>query len=1197
MLEIRNVTKIYTSKAGNSVKALDNVSITFPETGMVFILGKSGSGKSTLLNVIGGLDGCDNGEFIIKGKSSKHFGGSDFDAYRNTFIGFIFQEYNILDDFTVGANIGLALELQGKKATNEKINAILSEVDLTNYAKRKPNELSGGQKQRVAIARALVKDPEIIMADEPTGALDSNTGKQILETLKNLSKTKLVIVVSHDREFAERYADRIIEMKDGQIASDVTKHEVDATPMSSGMLKMTDKLLRIEKGYQLTPHDVALINEYLRHQETDILVSGDTRLNDNVRAAAGITENNTASVFDKTDEKLDVKTREWDGKATKFIRSSLPMKNAIKMGSSGLGHKKFRLVMTIFLSLVAFTMFGFADTLGAYQKVVAATDSIMDSHVTNASFSLDLKHTWTNSDGSSHSYYNVTCMNEEDIKNISDRTGIDFIPVFNGSESPDWSNISVTRNMLNLEGIGGSGSAYSGSLYGLTTLTRHDLNDLGYDIMGRLPSADDEIAISEFMYRQFNHTGFVNDDYNESVKAESLTMNASGKNSIIGKHLRVEMNGQSFTYRITGVIDTGFEYDRYASFIPSENNVPDGNENALVEMMMQLELQNTLRYGFHALGYLTDDALNDMAANMHGSMSFIGTYMNWNAQLMMEYDGGDPGHITHLDRVASSDSLSAVGDIEWLDGKDRKTLGKNEMVISSGVLNYIGQGSDIRPYINEILEDQFDGWWSSDYENNDVYEAIRLAAIEKHIHDDTHFYAMRDELQLTYNRSQGYPDWEAADIYVDDDTLRDCWRNCLLYDQGWLTDGYAYYESVVAPEYRAFVEEITGLDFTDNLPDGFYSNLVSNYFQGMPECWFEQWRATELLIYVYAFEEAYVDDSIIDDKDFFELLAQNRYSKEDWFNLSDEDRRYVGADIYYQHILNETYDMTENLMGGMTRSDFESDGKALFLALCGSDMSDLLENLFLQTSTWDYETGNESITTHKKYKVVGIFEDDNGDNNSLVISDTLFEEHEAWAAEQNYSTETVAPHEAGIYAFCIAPMPTNRDDIRRLVEISYEEDVDLRFSLQNQVMNTLGSFNEFIEVGAQVFLYVGIGFAVFASLMLMNFISVSISYKRREIGILRAVGARSSDVFKIFFSEAAIIALINYVLSLMATIAVTTLFNNIVRSEGLNVTLLNFGIRQVILMLIISLGVAAIASFLPVWNIARRKPVDAIKNK
>ena len=202
MLEIRNVTKIYRSKTGEEVRALDNVSISFPETGMVFILGKSGSGKSTLLNVMGGLDSYDGGEFIIKGKSSNDFGGSDFDAYRNTFIGFIFQEYNVLDDFTVGANIALALELQGKKATPETIGDILEQVDLVDFAKRKPNELSGGQKQRVAIARALVKDPQIIMADEPTGALDSATGKQIFDTLKELSKTKLVLIVSHDRDFA-----------------------------------------------------------------------------------------------------------------------------------------------------------------------------------------------------------------------------------------------------------------------------------------------------------------------------------------------------------------------------------------------------------------------------------------------------------------------------------------------------------------------------------------------------------------------------------------------------------------------------------------------------------------------------------------------------------------------------------------------------------------------------------------------------------------------------------------------------------------------------------------------------------------------------------------------------------------------------------------------------------------------------------
>ena len=221
MLETRNLCKTYKPKKGVPVMAVDHVSLRFPETGMVFLLGKSGSGKSTMLNLLGGLDSYDDGEIIIKGISSKDFSQQRFDSYRNTYVGFIFQEYNVLEEFTVGANIALALELQGKTATGEELNSILRAVDLEGYGSRKPNELSGGQKQRVAIARALVKNPEIIMADEPTGALDSNTGRQVLDTLKKLSAEKLVIVVSHDREYAEAYADRIIELADGKVVRDV----------------------------------------------------------------------------------------------------------------------------------------------------------------------------------------------------------------------------------------------------------------------------------------------------------------------------------------------------------------------------------------------------------------------------------------------------------------------------------------------------------------------------------------------------------------------------------------------------------------------------------------------------------------------------------------------------------------------------------------------------------------------------------------------------------------------------------------------------------------------------------------------------------------------------------------------------------------------------------------------------------------
>ena len=196
MLEVKNLCKTYRSKDGVSVEAAKNISLRFPEKGMVFILGRSGSGKSTLLHLLGGLDRYDSGEILIHGTSTKDFSNAMMDSYRNTYVGFIFQDYNVLPEFTVGANVALAMELQGVKASNERINEILAEVDLSDYAKRKPNELSGGQLQRVAIARALIKDPDIILADEPTGALDSATGRVVFDTLKRLSKRKLVIIVS-----------------------------------------------------------------------------------------------------------------------------------------------------------------------------------------------------------------------------------------------------------------------------------------------------------------------------------------------------------------------------------------------------------------------------------------------------------------------------------------------------------------------------------------------------------------------------------------------------------------------------------------------------------------------------------------------------------------------------------------------------------------------------------------------------------------------------------------------------------------------------------------------------------------------------------------------------------------------------------------------------------------------------------------
>ena len=221
MFKLNNVSKTYLSKGKQKVEALKDVNLEIKDRGLVFILGKSGSGKSTLLNILGGIDGATSGEIFVDGHSFADFKQADYDNYRNRYVGFVFQEFNLLNDFDVAGNVALALKLSGEKNFSEKVTNALQSVGLsTDYLTRKTDELSGGEKQRVAIARAIVKDSKVILADEPTGNLDSGTGESIWNILKDLSKTKLVIVVTHDRESAEKYGDRIIEIADGRIISD-----------------------------------------------------------------------------------------------------------------------------------------------------------------------------------------------------------------------------------------------------------------------------------------------------------------------------------------------------------------------------------------------------------------------------------------------------------------------------------------------------------------------------------------------------------------------------------------------------------------------------------------------------------------------------------------------------------------------------------------------------------------------------------------------------------------------------------------------------------------------------------------------------------------------------------------------------------------------------------------------------------------
>ena len=919
MLETKELVKIYKPKKGVPVKALDKVSLKFPDKGMVFLLGKSGSGKSTLLNVLGGLDSYDGGEIIIKGVSSKNFKQQHFDSYRNTYVGFIFQEYNVLDEFSVGANIALAIELQNRKASDGEINDILKQVDLEGFGARKPNELSGGQKQRVAIARALVKKPQIIMADEPTGALDSNTGRQVFDTLKKLSETKLVIVVSHDREFAEQYADRIIELSDGHVISDV---ELDSTQTTESeapaALDFHDNIVEVPCGYHLTEQDREKINAYIEKLKSGSLEITVSR------------KNQSAKRFVKTDTSK-IKTE--DGSGFKLIKSKLPLKNAFKIGASGLKHKKIRLVFTILLSCIAFGLFGLSDTFGAYNHVKTCTNSLTDSGVKYLSVAKSKKIT-NGSDFYWRDYgYGIS---ETNLKEVSEGTQVKmhgvFAPTnadlsFDAQTNPE---IKLTETEYNI---------YSRAFGGFAEINDSVIKDMGFKLLaGTLPDGTkDEIAVSEYIFEIFKKAQYFDGvtlkkaaDGTETPVYQAI----NSYNDLIGKTITLN----NVKYTVTAIIDTGFDISRYASL--TEKKQHQSKAEQMVDFVLYNEFSSSSAYSYAGIIMVGKEKMEKLISERPPMTAITEGYISFNCHTGKENEdyGVDSQYLATLQDVKGE-------NIIWIDG-EKKTLGEKEII------------------------------------------------------------ATKDALQF-YN---GIPD----------------------------TDDYAKY-----------------LKNKNTL-----SAWESSFYEGKNT---EGWKLV----------------GIID-------------------NTSE---------------------------------------------------------------------GNKSRLT-----------------STVVTSDSVFKKY--------------TDGSDNIYSFAVGAMPAEKEEVRSAVEYCYREDSNVRYQIQNSVTFELDSVNDALKIMSKYFFWIGIGFAAFAALMLANFIGTSISYKKQEIGILRAIGSRSNDVFRIFFAESFVIAMINFLLSSIGVFAATVIFNSLMRSEvGILITILSFGPRQLILLLAVSLLVAFIASFLPVKRIASKRPIDAIRNR
>ena len=577
MLELRDLTKIYQTKT-RRVAALDEVSFALPEKGFVFILGRSGSGKTTMLNMLGGLDEPSEGELIVDGVSSRDFRQADFDNYRNRYVGFVFQEYHLLDDYTVADNIALALELQGDLTQEErqkKIAAALEQVDLAGYGDRNTGELSGGQKQRVAIARALVKDPPMILADEPTGALDRKTGRQLFDLLKEISKDKLVVVVSHDEDFAHEYADRILELEEGKIISDSSSAAKAEGKQTAAAVKLPrlglslksvltrGKITLRRKKWQISVISLLCVVSFLLMGVSDMLTS-------------------------------------YDWKTTLI---------------SSLADEGVRVVPVTKESYLRYNMTEISDML--------PTEEALSRFEKNKFGMSNANPSWQ--DG--------FLLRDTDLLQLAEDTG----RLVKGVYRPPLSDMNIEKNYdfqyfvppvypdtpwkeMNAGGL-------PTEIAGFMELEESELADLGCTLVaGRLPDGDkNEIAISKYLYEAFALVGYKDydgpqveidqklytwDEYLERLGKPYTGMRLQDPmfgdgnefdiqtpKDLLGKPLFVAKQN----YTIVGIVDTGFDGSRYVDL--TSNDLTSGGADAAVKLLVQ-ELQQECAYGMACLAFV-----------------------------------------------------------------------------------------------------------------------------------------------------------------------------------------------------------------------------------------------------------------------------------------------------------------------------------------------------------------------------------------------------------------------------------------------------------------------------------------------------------------------------------------------------------------------------------------------------------------
>lgn len=558
MIKIKDLTKVYKSKKKNKCVALNNINLVLPDTGLVFILGKSGSGKSTLLNLIGGLDSVTSGEIIVNGNNLQTFSEKDFINYRSSTIGFIFQDYHLIEDLTVRENIAISLDLR-EEYNPSKIEEALKNVDLEEYGERFPSELSGGQKQRIAIARAIVKKPKIILADEPTGNLDGKMTQLVMNILKEISKQCLVIVVSHNVLDAHSYGDRIIEIENGQIIEDISKNEefIDN-------VKIENEILYIPSQKVLSEDEICFINNNLKDKKFSSL----SQVNDKFMITNDIDYNDNIQALDE---------------------SNLSMKRIFKLCNSFMRSKIFRMAFSAFMIACIFVILAFCQTIIMFDSNNVLTDSI---NMYESGYILNKYN-----EDAYLKNVSILEMNDNDKKVFNNYDNLSY-PIINyGIQIQKGNNSIVKGKKFSIIGNSIYLSQSSGTIIVDETflINKYGINGKVEFLAGGYEGDKSGLIITDFMA--------------DSIKYHNLTYGFSGYDHLIGQFYRSKYK-QGY---INGIIKTDYK-EKYSELI-DEYLSSDMKYTDAINDKRFLDLINDIYYNYSFCYTTNKNFINDVNIN------------------------------------------------------------------------------------------------------------------------------------------------------------------------------------------------------------------------------------------------------------------------------------------------------------------------------------------------------------------------------------------------------------------------------------------------------------------------------------------------------------------------------------------------------------------------------------------------------